>query len=130
MTVHLTECGCPEYVERCAHYEGRAVWLISAASLEPYYLRVGIVRGKPCPGCGEEISAKSIPVYGVYGPGVVEEPYCCCSSGMTESLNKKRVEYWTPAGPVYRPRLYVRKSAALAAFSRAEAALLAGGIDA
>lgn len=71
-------CGCPDYVSRCEHRDGWAVWLIVRADMKAEYLRRGGVEGERCPKCGAQVFGQSEYYALVTTPGVPSRPNCIC----------------------------------------------------
>ena len=82
MTATRRECGCPWYVARCAHFEGKVVWLLTAADSRKEYLRrTGVdpfgMETWPCCGSlrGTNLEFDAV---GIVGPGFPTSAGCAC----------------------------------------------------
>lgn len=82
------ECHCPDYVSRCVHDSGLAIWFISTADgIREYEKRAEEAVGEACVGCGFRSQVtpgqRSLLVGGIYGPGLPKaSPDCHCSVPM------------------------------------------------
>lgn len=77
----LRECDCPEYITRCAHWDGLAIWLVNVADSKAEYLRrIGALFPVACPGCGWSgwNGSEERHKWWIYGPGVPSTPECYC----------------------------------------------------
>ena len=117
-------CRCPPFVTRCAHFEGRVVWLMPAEAVLSYLAPLGVHPGKKCPRC-KQLFRGVAPF--LVASGRHEEPACLCASGLIVDWGKCRGRWPNGMGKAYPSdanATFTTESEALAAFGRDVAALL------
>ena len=102
-------CGCPPWVLRCAHWEGKVLMFIDRV---PALAERGLNVVGPCPGCGRPLEESDPRLFAVLGPGVQvpEQSTCVCRVPLATT--------WSMAD------YFVEEVAAHAEFERRERILL------
>ena len=90
-----TECPiCPDYVVRCWHVNGKAVWMLTWGSCAAEWVRRNLSSNECCLQCDRLVPI--IKPYNIAGPGRVVQPNCLCDSGLAPILGK--VSDWAGFG--------------------------------